>query len=40
VTVQIQEAVSYQLCPAVVSDELDAVIVSENLADFPLPALI
>lgn len=32
-TVQIQEAVSYQLCRAVVSDELDAAIVSENLAD-------
>jgi LysR family nitrogen assimilation transcriptional regulator len=38
VTVQIQEGVSYQLCRAVLSDELDAAIVSENLAESFLTA--
>ena len=34
VSMQIQEGVSHQLCRAVLSDELDAAIVSENLAEF------
>lgn len=38
VSVQIQEAVSHQLCRAVLSDELDAAIVSENLAESFLAA--
>ena len=33
VSVRIQEGVSHQLCRAVLSDELDAAIVSENLAE-------
>ena len=38
VGVQIQEGVSHQLCRAVLSDELDAAIVSENLAETFLAA--
>jgi LysR family nitrogen assimilation transcriptional regulator len=38
VAVQIQEGVSHQLCRAVLSDELDAAIVSENLAESFLTA--
>jgi DNA-binding transcriptional LysR family regulator len=38
VGVQIQEGVSHQLCRAVLSDELDAAIVSENLAESFLAA--
>jgi len=38
VTVQIQEGVSHQLCRAVLADELDAAIVSENLAESFLAA--
>jgi LysR family nitrogen assimilation transcriptional regulator len=38
VAVQIQEGVSHQLCRAVLSDELDAAIVSENLAESFLAA--
>jgi LysR family nitrogen assimilation transcriptional regulator len=38
VGIQIQEGVSHQLCRAVLSDELDAAIVSENLAESFLSA--
>jgi LysR family nitrogen assimilation transcriptional regulator len=38
VGVQIQEGVSHQLCRAVLSDDLDAAIVSENLAETFLAA--
>lgn len=38
VSMQIQEGVSHQLCRAVLSDELDAAIVSENLAESFLSA--
>jgi LysR family nitrogen assimilation transcriptional regulator len=38
VGVQIQEGVSHQLCRAVLSDELDCAIVSENLAETFLAA--
>jgi LysR family nitrogen assimilation transcriptional regulator len=38
VSIQIQEGVSHQLCRAVLSDELDAAIVSENLAESFLSA--
>ncbi len=38
VSVQIQDGVSHQLCRAVLSDELDAAIVSENLAESFLAA--
>jgi len=38
VSVKIQEGVSHQLCRAVLSDELDAAIVSENLAESFLTA--
>jgi len=38
VGIQIQESVSHQLCRAVLSDELDAAIVSENLAESFLSA--
>jgi LysR family nitrogen assimilation transcriptional regulator len=38
VSIQIQESVSHQLCRAVLSDELDAAIVSENLAESFLSA--
>jgi LysR family transcriptional regulator, nitrogen assimilation regulatory protein len=33
VSVRVQEGVSHQLCRAILSDELDAAIVSENLAE-------
>jgi DNA-binding transcriptional LysR family regulator len=38
VAMQIQEGVSHQLCRAVLADELDAAIVSENLAESFLAA--